>query len=274
MACMCGRYALTMEPENLYGLFDAEPDTRAGGLDGLYGGDPVRPRYNIAPTVTVPVVRLEPRVEPASAMRQIEPMRWGLVPSWAKDVSVGSRMFNARAESLTEKAAFRTALAKRRCLIPASGYYEWKVLGKAAPGVDGAGPKKRGKVVKQPFYMTPQDGSVLAFGGLWEYWRQGDGDPVVSMTIITTEAVGPMRDIHDRMPLVLPASEWAAWLDPRQDPAPMLSPPSEELVAALERRPVGSLVGNVGNDDPSLTDRVTELTSADEAPTLMSINGR
>ena len=96
--------------------------------DGLYGGDPVRPRYNIAPTITVPVVRLEPRVAAEDAARQIEPMRWGLVPSWAKDISVGSRMFNARAESLAEKAAFRTALAKRRCLIPASGYYEWKML--------------------------------------------------------------------------------------------------------------------------------------------------
>ena len=260
-----------MEPETLYGLFDAEPDTRAGGLDGLYGGDPVRPRYNIAPTITVPVVRLEPKVAPGDAARQIEPMRWGLVPSWAKDVSVGSRMFNARAESLGDKAAFRTALAKRRCLIPASGYYEWKVLGKQVAG-DGAGPKKRGKLVKQPFYMTPEDGSVLAFAGLWEYWRQGDGDPVVSMTIITTDAVGPMRDIHDRMPLVLPASEWAAWLDPRQDPEPMLTPPSDELVAALERRPIGGQVGNVANDDPSLTDRVVELTSADEAPALISVN--
>ncbi|MET0964942.1 MAG: SOS response-associated peptidase, partial [Nakamurella sp.] len=189
----------------------------------------------------------------------------------AKDVSVGRRMFNARAESLTEKAAFRTALAKRRCLIPASGYYEWKVLGKQAPGSDG-GSRRRGKVVKQPFYMTPEDGSVLAFAGLWEYWRQGDGDPVVSMTIITTDAVGPMREIHDRMPLVLPASEWAAWLDPRQDPEPMLTPPSAELVAALERRPIGGLVGNVANDDPSLTDRVTEMTSADEATALIAVN--
>ena len=98
----------------------------------------MRPRYNIAPTVTVPVVRLEPRVAPGDARRQIEPMRWGLVPSWAKDVSVGNRMFNARAESLAEKAAFRTALAKRRCLIPASGYYEWRKLGAAAGPAKGA----------------------------------------------------------------------------------------------------------------------------------------
>jgi len=253
-----------MEPETLYGLFEAEPDPRAGGAEGLYGGDPVRPRYNIAPTITVPVVRLEPRVAPSDAARQIEPMRWGLVPSWAKDASVGNRMFNARAESLTAKAAFRTALAKRRCLIPASGYYEWQKITLAPTGS-----AKKPKVVKQPFYMTPDDGSVMAFAGLWEYWRPPDGDPVVSMTIITTDAVGPMREIHDRMPLVLPASEWSAWLDPRVDPEPMLTPPAEELVAALERRPVGAAVGSVANDDPSLILQAARLTIPQEAPTLI-----
>jgi putative SOS response-associated peptidase YedK len=273
MQGMCGRYALTMEPETLYGLFEAEPDTRAGGLDGLYGGDPVRPRYNIAPTLTVPVVRLEPRVAPGEAARQIEPMRWGLVPSWAKDISVGSRMFNARAESLGEKAAFRTALAKRRCLIPASGYFEWMALHGQVPVVAAGGNatrarKGRPKVVKQPFYMTPQDGSVMAFAGLWEYWRPADGEPVVSMTIITTDSVGPLRQIHDRMPLILPASEWSAWLDPRVDPQPMLAPPADGLVAALELRTVGGLVGNVANDDPSLVDRVAPISLPIPADTL------
>jgi len=271
-AGMCGRYALTMEPETLYGLFDAEPDTRAGGLDGLYGGDPVRPRYNIAPTITVPVVRLEPRVAAEDAARQIEPMRWGLVPSWAKDITVGSRMFNARAESLGEKAAFRTALAKRRCLIPASGYYEWKKLhpeGTAAGHPPTRSGKGRSKVVKQPFYMTPADGSVMAFAGLWEYWRPADGEPVVSMTIITTDSVGDLQDIHDRMPLILPASEWAAWLDPRIDPGDMLAPPAEQLVAALELRPVGAAVGNVANDNPGLIDLVAVEAEWQEAPTLI-----
>jgi len=253
-----------MEPENLYGLFEAEPDPRAGGAEGLYGGDPVRPRYNIAPTITVPVVRLEPRVPPEEAHRQIEPMRWGLVPSWAKDPAVGNRMFNARAESLTDKAAFRTALAKRRCLIPASGYYEWQKI-----SVPPVGAQKKPKVLKQPFYLTPEDGSVMAFAGLWEYWRPADGDPVVSMTIITTDAVGPMQQIHDRMPLILPASEWSAWLDPRVDPEPMLTPPSEELVAGLELRPVGAAVGSVANDDPGLTERTTALIVPQEAPTLI-----
>lgn len=270
MLLMCGRYALTMEPESLYGTFEAEPDERAGGAQGLYGGDPVRPRYNIAPTLTVPVVRLEPRVPPEQAHRQIEPMRWGLVPSWAKDVSVGNRMFNARVESLADKAAFRTALAKRRCLIPASGYFEWRKLGDQTVG-------GRKRPVKQAYYLTPQDGSVMAFAGLWEYWRprgteSGDAaadQAVVSMTIITTPAVGPMLQIHDRMPLVLPASEWAAWLDPRVDPTPMLGPPPEDLVAEIERRPVGPQVGAVANDDPSLIAPVPELAGAPEQPTLL-----
>jgi putative SOS response-associated peptidase YedK len=262
---MCGRYALTMEPESLYGTFEAEPDEHAGGAQGLYGGDPVRPRYNIAPTLTVPVVRLEPRVDPEDAKRQIEPMRWGLVPSWAKDVSVGSRMFNARVESLAEKSAFRTALAKRRCLIPASGYFEWRKLGDETV-------KGRRRPVKQAYYVTPQDGSVLAFAGLWEYWRpranNSEGDPVVSMTIITAPAVGRMRDIHDRMPMILPASEWAAWLDPRVDPQLMLGPPADDLVAAIELRPVGPQVGNVANDDPGLITRVGALSEPVEQPTL------
>lgn len=285
MPGMCGRYALTMEPETLYGTFEAEPDERSGGPAGLYGGDPIRPRYNIAPTTTVPVVRLrassaasDTAGEAPGPVRELEPMRWGLVPSWAKDPSVGNRMFNARAESLPEKGAFRTALVRRRCLVPASGYFEWKKLAAGeqpaglfdAPGSademaqDRAGTEgqgrhgqvrgvgKAGKVAKQAYYCTPVDGSVMAFGGLWEYWKSPEGEPLVSMTIITTDAVGAMRDIHDRMPLILPASEWSAWLDPSVDPAPMLSPPAPELVDALALHMVGAAVGNVQYDEPGL----------------------
>ncbi|HEY5881421.1 MAG TPA: SOS response-associated peptidase, partial [Nakamurella sp.] len=175
------------------------------------------------------------------------------------------RMFNARVESLTEKAAFRTALAKRRCLIPASGYFEWRKLGDENV-------KGRKRPVKQAYYLTPQDGSVMAFAGLWEYWRpdgKGADDAVVSMTIITAPAVGPMRDIHDRMPMILPASEWAAWLDPRVEPQPLLGPPSDDLVAAIELRTVGPQVGNVANDDPGLIVRVDALSEPAEQPTLL-----
>ncbi|MBM9468201.1 SOS response-associated peptidase [Nakamurella leprariae] len=266
---MCGRYALTVEPDSLFGVFQAVPDERSGGAQGLYGGDPVRPRYNIGPTVTVPVVRL--RVDRASdgadradggesgqsrPVRELEPMRWGLVPSWAKDVSVGNRMFNARAESLADKPAFRTALHRRRCLIPATGYYEWQKLPQADGGATRTGAAEGRKApAKQPYYLTPQDGSTMAFAGLWEYWRSPEGEPLVSMTIITTEAVGALREIHDRMPLILPASEWDAWLDSEVDPATLLSPPDAALVDALEIRPVGPAVGNVRNDDPALVER-------------------
>lgn len=252
---MCGRYTLTVEPEVLFGTFAADPDEGAGGPAALYGGDAPRPRYNIAPTVTVPVVRLDPRRPPTEqaddpTRRQVEPMRWGLVPSWAKDASVGNRMFNARAESLADKPAFRRALARRRCLVPASGWYEWRKL---------PGPAGDRKVRKQAYYMTPQDGSLLAFAGLWEYWKPADdpdGEAVVSMTIVTTASVGPLQDVHERMPLVLPAAEWSDWLSPDVDPTPLLTTTPEALVEALELRPIGPRVGAVANDDADLLRRV------------------
>lgn len=250
---MCGRYATTMDPETLYGVFEAEPDPVAPPGVGMYGGDLPRPRYNIAPTDTVAVVRVRPPRAAEPAARFVGEARWGLVPSWAKELSIGSRMFNARAESITEKAAFRTAFERRRCLVPASGYYEWQKLG----STDGIG--KRAKQRKQAYFITPTDGAVMAFAGLWEFWRSPDGGPVVSATIITTDAPGPMAKIHDRMPLVLPASEWAQWLDPAiagTNLLPMLTPTSDELIGALELRPVGPAVGNVRNDSADLLTRV------------------
>jgi len=262
MEPMCGRYTTTMDPETLYGIFDTVADEPAPATEhqpgsGEYGGDvPRRPppvqlreRYNIAPTTDVPVVRERPEREDAPSGRLVGPVHWGLVPSWAKDPAVGNRMFNARAESLADKPAFRRAYQRRRCLFPASGYYEWRKP-------DGSAPKG---AKKQPFYMTPLDGSVMAFAGIWEYWKSPEGEPLVSAAIITTDSVGPLQEIHDRMPLILPASEWSAWLDPAADGAsvaPLLAPPEEALVAGLELRPVGQRVGNVRNDDPGLIERV------------------
>jgi putative SOS response-associated peptidase YedK len=242
---MCGRYASTLDPETLYGVFEAEPDPVAPPGSGMYGGDVPRPRYNIAPTDTVAIVRVRPEREDRPGGRFVCEARWGLVPSWAKDVKVGSRLFNARAESVPDKPAFRNAFERRRALVPASGYYEWRVIGTDA----------KGKPRKQAFYIAPADGSVMAFAGLWEFWRSPEGDPVVSTTIITTDAVGRMEQIHDRMPLVLPASEWDQWLDPGvagTDLLPMLAPPDLTLIGALELRPVGAAVGNVGNDSADL----------------------
>lgn len=294
---MCGRYATTMGQTNLYGLFSAEPDPleRAAGpgapadtpgVDGPPPGrggpaaEPDQPmlpgvaqtsapavprdrgqlpagerapadlaagRYNIAPTSTVPVV-LERRGDDDDIHRYLRGMRWGLVPSWAKELSVGNRMFNARADSVATKPAFRTALHKRRCLLPASGYFEWRT----STGPDG-------RPDKQPFYITPEDGSTLAFAGLWEFWRPPSGEPVVSCTILTTDPVGELAAIHDRMPLILPAADWDAWLDPTLDGravAALLSPPEAALIAQLELRPVSKRVGNVRNDDPQLLEPV------------------
>ena len=266
---MCGRYSTTMDPETLFGVFGVDPaePVQLGGdaaANALYGGDAPRPRYNIGPTTDNPVVRIR-AIGNGPAHRRIELMRWGLVPSWAKDPSVGNRMFNARAESVSDKPAFRTALARRRCLVPASGFFEWHKL---------AGPRSTARQ-KQPYYITPLDGSVLAFAGLWEYWRPrdvpapdtGDADgsgngmgdgavaAIVSYTILTTRAVGRMAEIHERMPLILPAADWDSWLDETADAeqlAPLLEPPSPDLVAQLEFRPVGARVGNVAHDDAEI----------------------
>ncbi|RIJ70915.1 SOS response-associated peptidase [Nakamurella silvestris] len=265
---MCGRYAVTSDTPSMYGLFSIpEPPTEDEGPR-----EEPSPRYNIAPTTVVPVV-LERLSKPESpeagaVMRQLDQMRWGLVPSWAKDPSVGSRMFNARAESVQEKPAFKTSFERRRCLIPANGYFEWQ----KAPGAAGSAAKSG--AAKQAYYMTPDDGSVMAFAGLWSFWRSPDGEPLRSCTIITTDAVGELIDIHDRMPLILPAADWDYWLDPEADPAELgklLAPPEEALVRALELRPVSNRVGNVRNDDPSLLDPVEAVSTEPPADGLFPL---
>jgi putative SOS response-associated peptidase YedK len=251
---------------SIYGLFAAEPDplTEAVAVadPALEPGqqpsaepeeapaDLAASRFNIAPTSTVPVVleRRSKDSDQSEVHRLVRGMHWGLVPSWAKDIKIGNRMFNARSDTLASKSAFRTPLERRRCLLPASGYFEWRKV-----------PGPKGKPDKQPFYITPADGSVMAFAGLWEFWRSPDGEPLVSTTIITTDAVGPLTGIHDRMPLILPAADWDAWLSLDNDAAavaPLLEPPSLELVSQLELRPVSSRVGNVRNDDAALLDPV------------------
>lgn len=257
---MCGRYTVTVDPETIYGVFGIEdsddgPELRHPG--GVYGGDLARPRYNIAPTDQVPVV-LERSTDGdrTAPRRRLEAMRWGLVPSWAKDVSIGSRQFNARVESLADKPAFRSALERRRCLLPASGYYEWQK-------VDGPGGRK---AAKQAYYLTPADGTLLAFAGLWEFWRSPDGEPVRSATIITVPAVGRMQQIHDRMPLALAPQDWDSWLSltgGAESVADLLAPPAEAVVDRLEFRPVGPRVGNVRNDDAELVESVEPIVDLD-----------
>jgi putative SOS response-associated peptidase YedK len=221
---MCGRYASARSPDELTLVFDA--------LDGTAGEVPP-PDYNVAPTKPVYAVRSR------DTSRRLDVLTWGLVPSWAKDRTIGSRLLNARAETLGDKPAFRSAFARRRCLIPADGWYEW------APREHGPG--------RQPYYLTPADGSVLAFAGLWEVWGTAE-DRLLTCTVVTTASQGALTDVHDRMPLVLPPDRWATWLGegPERSPADLLAPTPAEMVGALEIRPVGPEVGNVRNNGADL----------------------
>ena len=247
---MCGRYAATRRPEDLVLEFEAV---------AAEGQAPLPADYNVAPTTDVYVVRYARERDAEGAPtggghRELRAVRWGLVPSWAKDASVGARMLNARVESLTEKPAFRKAATSRRCLVPADGWYEWSPR-TGAPG-------------KQPWFMTPADGSVLAFAGLWEVWGRGD-DRLYTCTVVTSPAVGALQAVHDRMPLVLPRERWAGWLDPAQsDIAELAVPTPPELVEALEIRPVGAEVGKVSHNGPGLVERVEQVSAPVDQPAL------
>jgi putative SOS response-associated peptidase YedK len=192
------------------------------------------PRYNIAPTQEVPAVRAA-----AQGGRELVVLRWGLVPAWAKDRAIASRLINARSESVAEKPAFRRAFAARRCLLPADGFYEWRKEGAA----------------KQPYRITLADGEVFAFAGLWEHWRDGEGgEDLETCTILTTEAHPSIAEIHPhpRMPVILPSDDYAAWLDrdsSRDALLEMLGPYAEKPLTAGR---VSLRVNKVANDDPAL----------------------
>ena len=247
---MCGRYAASRRPEDLTVEFEAVPAP---------GQPPLAADHNVAPTKDVYVVRQATERDAEGAPtggshRELRVVRWGLVPSWAKDVSVGNRMLNARVESLTSKPAFSKAARARRCLVPADGWYEWSPK-PHAPG-------------KQPWFVTPEDGSGLAFAGLWEVWGRGE-DRLYSCTVVTAPAVGALAEIHERMPLVLPPDRWADWLDPaREDVEALAAPTPPEFVETLEIRPVGAAVGNVANNGPQLTARVESVSEPADQPAL------
>jgi len=243
---MCGRYASFREAEDLADAFDLEdvaPDAAALG-----------PSWNIAPTDPVRiVVERSPKGAPADAppRRALRLARWGLVPGWAKDPSVGARMINARVESLAEKPSFRRALAARRCLVPADGYYEWTAPAAGSPA----------RTPKVAHWVHPADGRILAFAGLYEFWRdptRADDDPerwLVSTTIVTGGApeMGAVAALHDRRPVVLAPNRWDAWLDPRLDGAAalgQLTDPAPELA----ERVVSTAVNAVGTNGPELID--------------------
>ncbi|MFV0532437.1 MAG: SOS response-associated peptidase [Cumulibacter sp.] len=231
---MCGRYTSKKNPVDIAEEFHAAnlvPQDR-------------RPDYNVAPTREVPVVRAVEGEQTSAAEdeRELVTMRWGLVPFWAKDPKVGGRMFNARVETLTSKPAYRSAVKRRRCIVPIDGYYEWKKL-------DG------GK--KQPYYMTGRDGASLALAGLWETWGK-DEDALTTFTIVTMPSAGHLEEIHDRMPFMLPARSWQQWLAPDEpDVAELLAHPDLARAESLELRPVGADVGKVANNRADLIDEIT-----------------
>ncbi len=238
---MCGRYAASADAELLDEIFVIDE------VDG-----PLPPaRYNIAPTD--PVVAVVERVRkdaPDEVTRKLVPLRWGLVPSWSKDAKGAARLINARFETVAEKPAFRRALAARRCLLPADGYYEWY-----APDADADLPASR-RPPKQPFFIHPSDGSLLAMAGLYEFWKSPAGEWLATCTIITTRAADAVGHIHDRMPMTVPPDRWDAWLDPTltDGACDLLQPPG----AALEAYAVSRLVSTVGNDGPELIEPLHE----------------
>lgn len=240
---MCGRYATTHSALDLAALFDAADET-GGGLS---------PDYNVAPTDPVPIVRRSRH----AAGAVLSMARWGLVPPWAADPSGAARMINARAETVATARAYAPSFGRRRCLVPADGWYEWR---KVPAGAGSGGRPQR----KQPYFMTPRDGGVLAFAGLWSVWGRDD-DRLMTCSVVTTGAVGEFAVVHDRMPLLLPRQRWADWLGDGSDPAALLAPPSEEFLERLEIRPVGPAVGSVRNNGPGLIERVPAPAPAGEA---------
>jgi putative SOS response-associated peptidase YedK len=217
---MCGRFRVARSKEILEEVFDAE--------DSL---SPVEwsPRYNVAPGQAVVAVRQDV----GRPVRQLAPLRWGLIPAWAKDAAAGYKMINARAETAAARPAFCEAMRRRRCLIPADGFYEWKRAGKE----------------KLPFCFTLADDAVFAFAGLWEQWRSAQGETVESCAILTTTPNELVRDVHDRMPVILAPDAYELWLDPGFGKVPELQPLLKPYTGAMRRYRVSSRVNQVTHDD-------------------------
>lgn len=241
---MCGRYASSRRPEDLVEEFEIV-DNRVD--------EPLPADYNVAPTKPVyAVVDRPPSSESDEPpQRQLRVLTWGLVPSWAKDPSIGSRMINARMETVADKPAFRRAFAARRCLLPADGYFEWYPTHQVGKG---------GKPLKQPFFIRPVDHGTLAMAGLYEIWRdptRADDDPHRfrwTCTVLTTQAEDAVGHIHDRMPLMVEPERWERWLDPRVSGADLLSLLVPAAPGRLEAYPVSTLVNNVRNNGAELLD--------------------
>ena len=227
---MCGRYTLSVPLSNLVDSFDVDPP------DFEYP-----PRFNIAPTQDAPVIAQD------QEGRRMGLLRWGLVPGWAKDVAVGSRMINDRAETVADKTAFRKAFRSRRCAVPADGFFEWmKTEGEGGGGI-----------VKVPHWIHQAGAKPFLMAGLWEKWTPQGGSPLFSFTIITTEAVPEIRKIHPRMPVILSRESTNSWLDPQSEVGTLQSL-LQPFRGGLEAHPVSSFVNSPRNDLPQCIEKVEE----------------
>lgn len=230
---MCGRYTFTSAPEAIRQLFGylEQPD--------------FPPRYNIAPTQPIAIVRL------AEDVRHFALVRWGLLPSWVKDPKVFSLLINARGESISDKHAFKSAMKYRRCLVPADGFYEWQRDGER----------------RRPFYVRAKSGSPLAFAGLWEVWTGPNGEEVETAAIVTTRANGTLSPIHDRMPVIVPPKAFDLWLNCQEvdatTAAALIAPAPDDFLEAYEISPA---VNRTANDSPRLLDPVSAVPEAAPSP--------
>jgi putative SOS response-associated peptidase YedK len=220
---MCGRYTIIASPEALRALF-------------RYAEQPnFPPRYNVAPTQPIAIVRL------VDGQRHFALVRWGLLPSWVKDPKTFTLLINARGETAAEKPAFRAAMKRRRCLIPADGFYEWQAAGER----------------KRPFYVRAKSGAPLAFAGLWETWTGPNGEELETGTIVTTRANRTLSPIHDRMPVIVPPEAFDLWLDgatvDATTAAALIAPAPEDLLVAYE---ISTAVNRTANDNPKLLEPV------------------
>ena len=249
---MCGRYKISTKAAEIIAAFD---------VDAVEDADLLRPRYNAAPTDLLPVIRV------VDHKRVLRPLRWGLIPFWAKDETIGSRMINARSESAFEKPAFRDALENRRCLVVTDGFYEWRREGK----------------VKQPYLFQLEDGHPFAFAGLWARWK-GSAGPIDTFTVLTQDANEVVAPFHDRMPVILDPADHQAWLDPEHKGVDLESLTHPRHIPNLTAIPVSQRVNRVDNDDPAVAEaavvspepvqeKTTARTTAKKSPTTAAATG-
>jgi putative SOS response-associated peptidase YedK len=232
---MCGRFSATTPRSVIADALKIEELT----------GDPLPPSWNVAPTRTAYVATTSPH----GSTRRLDTLRWGLVPSWAKDPRIGNRLINARAETLASTPAYRSAVRSRRAAVPVSGYYEWQKPPRDAPK------ERRAKV---PYFIHPIEGELLVLAGLWEVWRDAEGQPMRTFAIVTTDANDETTSVHDRMPVILPLSALDEWLSPEPlstERLGQLVTPAPPGVVQLTR--VSPLVNDVRNDGPELVEPAT-----------------